>query len=132
MKTNNATKSHAMSPKQRRGMLAYAKGKCAEAVVAEHYKACGFELVAERWRGEAGEIDLIVKNDDCFIFVEVKSSSSHEAAASHLSPAQLSRLCLSAQAYMGAEVGNDFIEYRLDAALVDAQSQIQIIENISL
>jgi len=47
---------------------------------AEHYlKSEGWQLLARRWSGQRGEIDLIFRDGDTIVFVEVKArlSDSH-------------------------------------------------------
>ena len=48
------------------------RGKWGEALALEHLKNKGYILVAEGWRSRFGEIDLIVKNSEYIVFVEVK------------------------------------------------------------
>lgn len=52
-----------------------ALGLAGEAQAADWYRARGWELLAERWRGEAGEIDLILRRRSTVVFCEVKSRS---------------------------------------------------------
>ncbi len=42
------------------GAVSYYAGLTAEGIVARQYRDRGFQIVANRWRGCAGEIDLIV------------------------------------------------------------------------
>jgi putative endonuclease len=120
------------NPRIERGRMAYASGQAAEAAVKAHYLKSGYELREERWRGKAAEIDLIFAKEGGFIFVEVKSSKTCEMAAQSLSPHQLSRICLSAQDYAAQSPRGLLCDMRVDAALVDAQGGIEILENVSL
>ncbi|MCE5973877.1 YraN family protein [Sinirhodobacter sp. WL0062] len=111
------------------GALSYHAGAAAEDQVARHYEEAGFEIVARRWRGRyGGEVDLIARHGPLLVFVEVKFSRSHEAAATHLMPRQLARIFRSAEEFMA--LGHIQAEdARFDLALVDAQGRISIIEN---
>jgi putative endonuclease len=51
-------------------------GKHAEELVAKYYKQLGFQLVASNYRYGKAEIDLIVQNNTCLVFVEVKARTS--------------------------------------------------------
>ena len=53
-------------------------GDAGEDAVAGWYTAAGFTVVARNWRVRAGEIDLIVRNDDTLVFCEVKTRRSAE------------------------------------------------------
>ena len=46
-----------------RGLSAQASGAAAERLVEGHYAALGCEILARRWRGLSGEIDLILPLD---------------------------------------------------------------------
>ena len=114
------------------GLNNYHDGLAAEDAVALRYSDEGYDLQARRWRGEAGEIDLIFEGDDGFVFVEVKKSSSHARAVEALSWHQMQRICLAAEEYAGAERPGQLVNMRLDLATVDGLGQIEVLQNISL
>ncbi|MDO5619937.1 MAG: YraN family protein [Paracoccus sp. (in: a-proteobacteria)] len=115
--------------RSRRGALACLSGAMAEDSVAARYQAAGADLLARRWRGRAGEIDLIVQQDDCVIFVEVKKSRTHELAALRLDRRQMDRICGAALEYCGTLPLGSLTEMRFDVALVDETGRIDVIEN---
>ncbi len=47
--------------------------KIGETLAAEHLKARGYKLLAQNYRYRRGEIDLIAKQDNRIVFVEVKT-----------------------------------------------------------
>lgn len=115
--------------KQARGAMAHHAGLSAEGAVADHYLALGYERIAERWRGKAGEIDLIFQRDGVIVFVEVKRSASHASAAELLRPAQMQRLARAAEEYIGLLPDGLLTEMRIDVALVDGTGVIEVLEN---
>lgn len=117
------------NPRQARGKTAYYAGVLAEASVADHYQRAGYTLVETRWRGKAGEIDMILRKGDQYIFVEVKASKDFARAAERLSRRQMDRICLAACEYCGTLPTGQLTDMRLDAALVDQYGRIEIIEN---
>jgi putative endonuclease len=111
------------------GAVSYHAGLAAEESVARRYARAGCPVVARRWRGAAGEIDLIARDGAALIFIEVKQSRTHAEAASHLSPQQFARICLAAEEFAGAEPMGSLTKMRFDVALVDGQGVIEILEN---
>ncbi len=93
------------------------------------YIAHGHRLVARRWRGPAGEIDLVLDRDGEVVFVEVKSSRSHDQAAQSLTKRQIRRLLQSAEHCLGTFPKGAMTPMRFDVALVDGQGKIAVIPN---
>ena len=118
-----------VSARHHKGKTAYHAGIAAEETVARSYIRKGYRLIAQRWRGRGGEIDLIVQQGDVFVFVEVKKSSSFAQAAIRITPAQKARIFAAANQFVSAKPLGLLSEMRFDAALVDAAGQIEIIEN---
>lgn len=114
---------------QARGTMAYHAGAAAEQSVAQDYERRGFPVDQERWRGQSGEIDLIMRDGDGFIFVEVKKSTSFARAAQRISPRQMARIYASAEEYLGTQPNGSLTEVRFDVALIDSVGAIRIIEN---
>lgn len=56
-------------------------GASAEDRAASALEAAGYSLVARNWRCSAGEIDIIAREHDVLVFVEVRSR--HRAAHGH-------------------------------------------------
>ncbi|WP_417274817.1 YraN family protein [Celeribacter halophilus] len=115
--------------RKERGRKAYDFGLSAEATVARLYQSRGFDLLEERWRGRAGEIDLIFRQGEEIVFVEVKASKSFAKAATHLGAKQMVRLCASAEDYIGRLPKGLLTPMRVDLALVDGVGQVEILEN---
>ncbi|MEM8802788.1 MAG: YraN family protein [Pseudomonadota bacterium] len=118
--------------KSLRGLTNYHDGIAAEDAVANHYSENGYRVVAKRWRGQAGEIDLICHGADGFVFVEVKKSNNFETAAAHLSFAQLGRIALAGEEYIGTQADDPLTPMRLDLAMVDGAGRIETLENLTL
>ena len=114
--------------RQSRGQMAYQSGRMAEMAVADRYLAAGYKLVAQRWRGKAGEIDVILKKDALLVFVEVKSSRDFARAAERISRRQMDRICMAACEYCGTLPTSQMTEMRMDAAFVDRFGRVEIIE----
>ena len=100
----------------------------AEDGVARLMRDRGLDVLARRWCGKAGEIDLICRDGDCLVFVEVKQSATHGQAAQRLSAVQKGRIMQAALEYCEGLGLSPLPELRFDAALVDAQGRVEILE----
>ncbi len=111
------------------GCTSYYAGAAAEDIVASDYARRGRPELKRRWRGKAGEVDLIVREGDCIVFVEVKKSKSFAQAATRLSRRQMDRIYGAASEYIAGEPKGQLTEVRFDVALVDRTGAVQIVEN---
>lgn len=98
-------------------------GLAAEDIVIRHY---GLPVAARRWRGPGGEIDLILRDHDAVIFVEVKAGRN---AAHALQPRQIARIRASALAWLGDEPMGQRTNCRFDVALV-THGRVEVIPNV--
>lgn len=112
-----------------RGQVAALSGAMAEEGVARLLEGRGMTVLARRWRGPSGEIDLICLSGDCLVFVEVKQAATHAEAALRLGRPQQARILRAALDYCEATGRPALSEMRFDAALVDRQGQIELVES---
>ena len=118
-----------MTTRQNRGAMAYQAGLAAEEQVAQVYARAGHRVIARRWRGSAGEIDLIAQDGEGFVFIEVKQSRSHAEAAEHVTRAQIARIFGAATEYVAKAPLGMMTDMRFDVALVDGMGRIEVLEN---
>lgn len=114
------------------GLVSYHAGKAAEDIVSRAYCAQGFQEDGRRWRGQSGEIDLILSRAGQTVFVEVKQSSSFEAAAQHVTPRQMARVAGAASEFLVSRPQGQNSETRIDVALVDGSGAVEILENVTM
>lgn len=112
-----------------RGRMAYHAGLAAEDQIARHFARCGHSVLARRWRGRRGEIDLILQDGDGLVFVEVKQSRDFDAALSHVTPAQVRRLYATGEEFLGTLHNGSLMDVRFDVALVDGRGDVRILEH---
>ncbi|SDE89647.1 putative endonuclease [Paracoccus isoporae] len=115
--------------RRRRGAKAFQSGLLAEDNVARHYQERGYTLLQSRWRGRAGEVDLILRKDALYVFVEVKAAAEFALAAARIDRRQMDRICLAACEFCERLPTGQMTEMRMDAALVDRFGRIEIVEN---
>ena len=116
--------------KRAAGSMAYHGGLAAEDQVARYYADRGRRIRSRRWRGSGGEIDIVAEAGDELIFVEVKSSSTHDRAAENFPPRQFARLRTAAEEYLGDMPLGSLTPCRIDLALVDGVGRIAVVENL--
>lgn len=73
-----------------------------EQMAQEHLAARGLKLIARNFRCAQGEIDLIMKDGDCLVFVEVRyrNSPSYGSALESIDGRKQARIARAAQAYL--------------------------------
>lgn len=114
------------------GTMSYHAGRAAEDCVARRYLDMGHRLRARRWRGQGGEIDLILESDEGLVFVEVKKSRNFARAVERLSARQVGRIRDAACEYVAGEPDQMDTSMRFDLALVDGYGALDVIENFGV
>ena len=111
------------------GMTSYLAGQSAEYAVEADYVRRGYPVAARRWRGSGGELDLVFRDGDGLIFVEVKKARDFDRAVARLSPTQITRIWGAAQEFAGSEPKGLLTEMRFDVALVNERGELRVLEN---
>ena len=53
-----------------------ARGRWGEDLAAQHYRRLGYRVVDRNWRCSSGELDLVVRDGNLYVFSEVKARRS--------------------------------------------------------
>lgn len=108
-------------------------GNCGEDRAAEYLLNKGYELVRRNFRTNQGEIDIIVKNGECIVFVEVKTlpKGNFELLAHVLDARKQKRIVETAKRFLAInrQYSNSYI--RFDVIVIDMPGlpQVYHIEN---
>ena len=80
------------------------RGQAAEALACRHLQAHGLVLVERNYRCRGGEIDLVMRDGDCLVFVEVRlrRSDRYGGGAESIDGRKQRRLILAASHYLQA------------------------------
>ncbi|MDN7124321.1 YraN family protein [Pseudidiomarina terrestris] len=83
-------------------MLAKEQGNAGEELAVTHLCQQGLELVERNFRCDIGEIDIVMRDGEHWVFVEVKSRANEDFArvVEQITPAQCQRVRRSAQFYL--------------------------------
>lgn len=112
-----------------KGQRADLSGRAAEASVERHYERSGHRVAVRRWRGASGEVDLVTRDGDGLVFVEVKKARSFAEAAERLSRRQIERIVGAASEYLASMPLGQLTPVRFDLALVDGAGRVEVLEN---
>ncbi|WP_374757609.1 YraN family protein [Jeongeupia sp. HS-3] len=98
------------------------RGAAAEDMAAEHLRQHGLVVVARNWLCRRGEIDLICRDGNTLVFVEVRqrASSRFGGAAASITPAKQARLIAAAQHYLLGV--SPLPPCRFDAVCIDGET----------
>ena len=112
------------TPKQR-------AGDAAEEAAARHLAAHGCALIARNARYPEGELDLIVRERDVLVFVEVRMrrNAAFGGAAASVDRAKQKRLARAAQHWLLAHHGERWRACRFDVVSVAGDGTIEWIRD---
>jgi len=106
-------------------------GARGETAAADYLRAEGYRIVTKRYLAAGGEIDLVVWRDDCFVFVEVKTSMRpSRRPEERISLSQQGRIGRAAAHYIQCCVAGGDNEYRFDVIVVDLSTPKAKIEHL--
>ena len=101
------------------------EGAYYENLVAEYLKTQGYEILEKNYRCRIGEIDLIAKEGETLVFVEVKYRRNDKMG----DPKEaVEKISMTASYYLMRECGRMDIPCRFDVAAVLGE-QIEVVKN---
>lgn len=105
-------------------------GAAAEQLAATYLQRQGLKLVVRNYRSKAGEIDLIMKDKNDLVFVEVKYRSRHEwaDAAEMVTRSKQRRVINAAKHYLQSQGLFDKVHCRFDVLAINRHISEEHIE----
>ncbi len=99
-------------------------GDAGEQQALEHLLEAGLVLVARQASNRLGEIDLIMREGDELVFVEVRRRrrTDYGGAAASVTPAKQRRVLRAAQVWLQAHCGDRWPACRFDVCAIDGHS----------
>lgn len=104
------------------------KGKQMEALACDYLEKQGMRIVAQNFRSNAGEIDIIGYHKGYLVFVEVKYRSGVErgGALAAVDYRKQRRICKVADYYRFLHKINDFAKIRYDVLAIQGEEIVWI------
>lgn len=95
-------------------------GDSAEALAARHLAAQGMRIIEQQYRTTFGEIDLIAKDGDEIVFIEVKARRTGEYGYPEeaVTPSKLRKIAKAAFMFLRAHKWEDAV-YRIDVIAIE-------------
>lgn len=106
------------------------EGAYYENLVAEYLKTQGYEILEKNYRCRIGEIDLIAKEGETLVFVEVKYRRDDKMGdpKEAVDQKKQKKISMTASYYLMRECGRMDIPCRFDVAVV-LGDQIEVVKN---
>lgn len=108
-------------------------GRWGEQAAAEYLEKRGYVILARNFRAERGEVDIIAREGDALVFVEVKARSSNRYGYPEYSVSPKKRLHLLSAAEKYILEHPEFRTWRVDVIAVEGETglpKITHFENV--
>jgi putative endonuclease len=108
-------------------------GRLGESLALAKVKGLGYKCIEKNYRCSLGEIDLIAKDGDCLVFIEIKTrkGSTLGYAKEAVTPRKIRQISKAALAYMKANNCCD-VKSRFDVVAVSitgGREEIEVIKD---
>ena len=109
------------------------KGQHYEAVAERYLTSCGFQAIERNFTAKSGEIDLIMRDGDSIVFVEVRyrNNQNYGHAAETVTRSKATKLIRAANVWLmknGLSIHST--DYRFDLVAIHQQGeQVEWIKN---
>ncbi len=110
----------------------YEKGVIAESVAVRNLENLGYEILARRLRTPYGEIDILAKNGDDIIAIEVKQRRTLSDARECISSHQMQRIYNALLFVISSDYASNMkyvANYRIDVICIDYTGHYEHIKN---
>ena len=108
------------------------RGQNAEALAANFLRERGYSILTTNWHCRYGELDIVARQDETIVFVEVRARSAGGTATAFesIGARKQARLTAAAQSYLAAHE-LDEVSWRVDAIAVGLRgSAAPVIEHV--
>ena len=108
----------------------YRKGRTAEDIAYKYLIRQGFKLLARNYRSRRGEIDLIMRDEEIIVFIEVRSRKDNRTmnVVESIDSQKRARIIQTSQQYLQSDKNLRDSICRFDIVLVKGQLESAEIE----
>jgi putative endonuclease len=102
-------------------------GRHGEDRAAAYLKRQGYAILARNWRCPLGELDIVAREGETLVFVEVRARRSDRLGTPEesITPAKQARLVELAQTYL-QETGQSDQDWRIDVVAIEVGRQGEV------
>ncbi len=99
-----------------------------ERTAEKHLMGLGYRILARNWRWRKGELDLVAKQGEEIVFVEVKArrSQTYGLPEESITRSKQQKLIQTATAYLSSENRHD-AEWRIDVIAIEMEQDGSVI-----
>ncbi len=92
-------------------------GNTGESIAMTFLKSKGYAILDTNWSSRFGEIDIVAKQEDTYVFVEVKTrrSNNTESAFASITPSKREKMIRTIYLYLDERNLDDDTVWRVDA-----------------
>jgi putative endonuclease len=103
-------------------------GQHGENAAAQFLMRAGCTILDRNWRTEQGEIDLIAREGDQLLFVEVRTRASSQFGSPEesITPSKAQKIMLAAQDYLVTHADSE-LNWRIDVIAIDCDPSGTVI-----
>ncbi len=114
---------------KRARVRAQKRGRWAERLAAWTLRLTGHRILAQNFKTQVGEIDLIAKRGRLIRFIEVKARTDHADAADAVGPQQRRRVQRAAEAFLMQRPLLHVCDIRFDVCLVSGPGRLTFVKD---
>ncbi len=102
-----------------------ARGRWAEALAREHLQSHGLAFVEANYRCRRGELDLVMRDGEVYVFVEVRlrARDDYGSAAESIHHAKRQRIITAAEHYLQSKRLRDRFPCRFDVVTISTRER---------
>ncbi len=107
------------------------KGGLGEGIASQYLKDCGYQILERNFKSKRSEIDIIAKQNDCLVFVEVraKSNSHFGFPEETINKKKINKIKRGVSDYLNFKKGKE--NFRIDAIclIFDKNNQLRALNH---